>query len=68
MVRELQVIFGLDAVAGELRIARHALVLLEQLGGIAALPIVLAITAATTPAFPVDAVHRGHDDGRLDDY
>ena len=48
MVRELKVIFGLDAVAGKLRIARHALVLLKQLGGIAALPIVLAISAATT--------------------
>jgi hypothetical protein len=43
MVRVLQVIFGLDPVAGELRIARHALVFLEQLGGIAALAIVLAV-------------------------
>jgi hypothetical protein len=52
MVRELQKIFGLDPVAGELRIARHALVLLEQLGSIAALAIVLAITrlSAEVPA------------------
>jgi hypothetical protein len=48
MVCELEVIFGLDAVAGQLGVARHALVLFEQLGGIAALPVVLAITAATT--------------------
>jgi hypothetical protein len=44
MVRELEIIFGLDAVAGELGIARHALVFLEQLGGIAALPVVLAVS------------------------
>jgi hypothetical protein len=43
MVRELQEIFGLDAVARELGVARHALVFLEQLGGIAALAIVLAV-------------------------
>jgi hypothetical protein len=43
MVGILEVIFGLDAVAGELRIARHALVFLQELGGIAALAIVLAI-------------------------
>jgi hypothetical protein len=43
MVCELQIIFGLDPVARELRIARHALVLLEQLSGIAALAIVLPV-------------------------
>jgi hypothetical protein len=43
MVRELQIIFGLDAVAGELGVARHALVFLKQLGGIAALAIVLPV-------------------------
>jgi len=43
MVRILQIIFGLDAVARELRIARHALVLFEQLGGVAALAVVLSI-------------------------
>jgi hypothetical protein len=48
MIGELQIIFGLDAVARELRIPCHALVFLEQLGGIAALPVVLAIAAATT--------------------
>jgi len=37
MVRELQIIFGLDAIPRELRVARHALVFLEQLRGIAAL-------------------------------
>jgi hypothetical protein len=43
MVCELQIIFGLDAVAGKLGIARHVLVLLEQLRSIAALTIVLAV-------------------------
>jgi hypothetical protein len=43
MIRILQIIFGLYPIAGELRIARHALVFLEQLGGIAALAIVLAV-------------------------
>ena len=52
MVRELEIIFGLDAVARELRIARHALVFFEQLGGIAALAIVLAVArlSAEVPA------------------
>jgi hypothetical protein len=44
MIRKLQIIFGLHAVAGELRIARHALVFLKQLRGIATLTIVLPIT------------------------
>ena len=54
MVRELQIIFGLDAVARELRVARHALVFFEQLGGIAALAIVLAVArlSAEVPAPP----------------
>jgi hypothetical protein len=43
MVCELQKIFGLDAVACKLRIARHALVFLEQLGGVSALAIVLPV-------------------------
>jgi len=43
VVRELEIIFGLDAVARKLRIARHALVFLEQLGGVAALAIILAV-------------------------
>jgi hypothetical protein len=42
MVRELEIIFALDAVAGKLRVARHALVFLEQLRRIAALAVVLA--------------------------
>jgi hypothetical protein len=47
MVRILQIIFGLHAVAAELRVTRQTLVLLEQLGGIAALAIILPITAAS---------------------
>ena len=43
MVRILEIIFGLDAVALHLRVAREALVFFEQLGGIAALPVVLAV-------------------------
>jgi hypothetical protein len=46
MVCELEVIFGLDPISGLLGIARHALVFLEQLGGVSALAIVLAIAAA----------------------
>jgi hypothetical protein len=48
MVRVLQIIFGLHAVAPELCIARHALVFLEQLRGVATLAIVLAV--AVRPA------------------
>ena len=48
MIRELEIIFGLDAVAGELHVARQRLVFFEQLGGIAALAIVLAIAVRTT--------------------
>ncbi len=63
MVGELEIIFGLDAVPGELRVARHALVFLEQLGGIAALAIVLAVprlsaevlAAPLSPAAPTAA-------------
>jgi hypothetical protein len=43
VIGELEIIFGLHAVARELRVARHALVFLEELGGIAALAIVLAV-------------------------
>jgi hypothetical protein len=55
MVRILQVIFGLHAVARELGIARHALVFFEQLGGIAALAIVLAVPrlSAKVPSAPL---------------
>lgn len=45
MIGELKIIFGLDAITSKLRIASHALVFLVQLGGVAALPIVLAIAA-----------------------
>jgi hypothetical protein len=46
VVGVLKIIFGLDAVAGKLRIARETLVLLQQLGGIAALAVILTIAAA----------------------
>ena len=59
MIRELEIIFGLDAVARELGVARHALVFLEQLGGIAALAIVLAVSRLSaeilTPLSPTTA-------------
>jgi hypothetical protein len=44
MVRELKVIFGLDPVARELRVASKALVLLKQLGGIPALAVILPVS------------------------
>jgi hypothetical protein len=40
---ELKEIFGLDTVAGELGVACHAFVFFEELGGVAALAIILAI-------------------------
>ena len=45
MIRKLQIIFGLDTVAGQLGVARHALIFLEQLRRITTLPIILAIAA-----------------------
>jgi hypothetical protein len=45
MFGELQVIFALDAVAAKLRVTRELLVLFQKLGGVAPLPIVLAIAA-----------------------
>jgi hypothetical protein len=39
----LEVIFGLDSVAGELRVARQALVFFEQLSGVAALAIITGV-------------------------
>jgi len=55
MVRILQIIFGLHAVARELRVARHALVFLQELGGITALAIVLAVArlSAEVPPSPL---------------
>jgi len=44
VIRELQIIFCLDAVAGKLRIARQALVFLKQLRGIASLTIILPVS------------------------
>ena len=52
MVRVLEVIFGLHAVARELRIARHVLVFFEQLGGVAALAIVLAVARLSADVWP----------------
>ncbi|GAA3999429.1 hypothetical protein GCM10022211_06760 [Sphingomonas humi] len=53
MVGELEVIFGLDPVAGKLRVARHVLVLLEQLRGIAAAPLLATVAAtAASPETP----------------
>jgi hypothetical protein len=48
MVRELQIIFGLDPVTGQLRVARQALVFLEQLRGIA--PLAVILTVAVRPS------------------
>jgi len=47
MVGELKIIFGLDAIASELHVARQGPIFLEQLGGIATLSIVLAVTIGT---------------------
>ncbi len=50
MIRELQIIFGVDAVALHLGVARQRLVFFEQLGRVAARPIVNAIAVfGTTP-------------------
>ena len=48
MIGELQKIFGLHPVAGELGVTCHALIFFEQLRGVAALAIVLAITTGLT--------------------
>jgi len=48
MIRELQIIFGLDTVPGKLRVTRHALIFLQELCRISALALVAAV--ATTPA------------------
>ena len=48
MIGELQIIFGLNAIPGELHVARQCLIFLEQLGGITALAIVLTIAVRTT--------------------
>jgi hypothetical protein len=43
MVRELEVIFGLDTVACQLGVARHALIFFEELRRVSALAVVLAV-------------------------
>src|SRR4051794_2227886 len=60
VIRILEVIFGLDTVARELGIARHALVFLQQLGSIATLAIVLPVARlsaaeVSSPALPTTA-------------
>jgi len=59
VIRELEIIFGLDAVARELRVTRHALVFLEELRGVTALAIVLPVprlsTEVLTPLSPTTA-------------
>lgn len=52
MIRELQIIFGLDAVSRELCVARHALVLLEQLRRVAPLAIVLPVARLSAEVRP----------------
>src|SRR5438093_2132889 len=47
MIGKLQIKFSLHAIAGQLGIARQRLVFFVQLGGIAALTIVLAIAVIT---------------------
>jgi hypothetical protein len=56
MVRKLEVIFGLDPVAGKLGVAGHILVLLEQLRGISADALVAAVAAATTATTAADTL------------
>jgi hypothetical protein len=46
MIRELKIIFRLHAIAGELRVAGHVLVFLEELRGIAPAALVAATTAS----------------------
>ncbi len=52
MVGVLEVIFGLDPVTGQLGIARQALVFFVQLGGVAALTVVLAVPRLSTEVLP----------------
>jgi len=59
VVGELQIIFGLHAITRKLRLARHALVFLEQLRGVPALAIVLPVprlaAEALAPLSPATA-------------
>ena len=65
MIGELEIIFGVDAIARALRVGGHVLVFLEQLAGIAARAIIdaaavtllaaLALAAATAAAIAVAA-------------
>lgn len=52
MVGVLEVIFGLDPVTGQLGIARQAFVFFVQLGGVAALTVVLAVPRLSTKVLP----------------
>ncbi len=49
MIRELQIIFRVDPVAGHLGVTGHVLVLFEQLGRVTACAAVDAIAAVTLP-------------------
>jgi len=53
VIRELKIIFGADAVALHLRVARQILVFLKKLGGIAARPIVETIATIGTTRLTV---------------
>ena len=60
MIRELEIIFGVDPIALHLGVAREALIFFEQLGGIAALAIVLPVARlsaaeVSSPALPTTA-------------
>jgi hypothetical protein len=53
VIRELKIIFGVDAVALHLRVARQILVFLKKLGGIATRPIVETIATIGTARLTV---------------
>jgi hypothetical protein len=48
MIGKLEIIFGLDAVTGQLRIARQTFILFKQLRGVATLAVVTIIAAGIT--------------------
>jgi hypothetical protein len=72
MIRELEIIFGVDAVALRLRVARQTFILFEELGCVAARAIVDAIatilatrltiarllTATAAPATVLTIIHQ----------
>jgi hypothetical protein len=56
MIRELQVIFGVDPIPLHLRVASESLVFLEQLGGVAARAIVDAVAVILTARITLRAL------------